>query len=397
MPSRLFLVAALLLVACGGGTQSTVECLGSTQKFGSVCLTKPTVDAVRTKCGDVTEFCDKAGAPKPNLACLTAAPKMRPATPDKVTLTGFVHPFSSGTSNSTVTIQVFKAADLIGGADPDQAPQVVPATTVDFVPGAAKDFAKFRACDTDPQIGCVPIAPAACKAPACSDGLEGRSDDKKYCHLVNNTPACDPRLRWEPRFAIAGLPTNTPLVIRTSGKEAKADPTWAVLVTWNVYLASDDRSCSGDPQATDCLDTSDMAAPKYQLNVNVLSQADYGNIPNVAGLSGGISRGLGAVAGEVHDCDNFRLGNIQVGVKPAGDRFTYFNGNPYNTLPDSGRASSGTDRLGLYAALNVKPGKVEVEGAGLVDGQMVSVGKFSAVLYPDSVAVLNINGGKPSQ
>ena len=88
---------------------------------------------------------------------------------------------------------------------------------------------------------------------------------------------------------------------------------------------------------------------------------------------------------------------MQVGVSPEGERFTYFNGNPYMTLPDASRAATGTDRLGLYAALNVAPGPVQVEAAGLVDGKTVSLGKFSAIAYPNSVAVLNLNGGKSAQ
>src|SRR5262249_32225832 len=107
--------------------------------------------------------------------------------------------------------------------------------------------------------------------------------------------------------------------------------------------------------------------------------------------------GQGAVAGEVHDCDNVRVGNVQVDVKPAGDRFTYFNGNPYNTLPESSRAATGTDRLGLFASLHVAPGKIDVEGTRLVDGKAVSVGKFAAIVYPNSVSVVNLNGGKPAQ
>jgi hypothetical protein len=230
-------------------------------------------------------------------------------------------------------------------------------------------------------------------APPCTDGLSMRSDQPpEYCHTVAGVPTCSPRLRWEPRFTIPNVPTNTPLVIRSS-----AATTWATLVAWNVFLASDDKSCGGDPLAVDCLDTSDMANPKYQLNVSVLSESDYFNIPFTAGLTSGISSGQGAVAGEVHDCDNVRLGNIQVGVSPPGDRFTYFNGSPYNTIPDTSRAATGTDRLGLYSSLNVMPGKITVEGVGLVDGKEVSVGRFEAVLYADSVAVVNLNGGKPVQ
>jgi hypothetical protein len=393
----LHLLPLAALAGCGGGNMQNTDggtgCSPGQIKFGAVCLTAPTMPAARTACGDVTEFCDATASMKPNLGCLSAGPKNHPPTPATVTMTGFVHPFSSGKSNATVTIQVYRASDLLGVSDISMAQPIVPAIMIGFDPSTANDLTTFRACDADSHVGCVPVS-GGCMPP-CTDGLTGRPDTpQQYCRDFNGVPTCESRLRWEPRFAIPGLPTNTQLVIRSSGANGMSDGTWATLVAWNVFLASDDKSCGGDPQATDCLDTTDMANPKYQLNVNVLSQSDYFNIPFTSGLSSGITKGQGAVAGEVHDCDNVRLGNVQVGVQPQGDRFTYFNGDPYMTIPDSSRAGTGTDRLGLFSSLNVTPGKIAVESAALVDGMTVSAGTFSAMLYPDSVAVVNLNGGK---
>lgn len=406
----LVLAAALGLApslgGCGGSSSTnnnldggnTNTCLEGQVRFDGVCVTAPTVEAERTQCGDVTDYCDTSGAKTPVLDCLTTPHGDRPTTPDKVTLTGYVHPFSGGKSNSTVTVQIYRAADLADGAD---IATVSPITQKEFTfdPSQATDSTQFRACDTDPQVGCVPTDPTKCDTVTCNDGLPGtdgklRKDDNKYCSLDGN---CNDRLRWERRYSIDDVPTNTPLVIRTSGEGGQTSTAWSTLVQWNVFLATDDKSCSGDREATDCLDTSDMNHPKYQLNVNVLSVADYTNIPVTAGLSGGISIGQSGIAGEVHDCDNIRVGNVQVGVLPAGDRLTYFNGNPYMTLPDSSRAATGSDRLGLYSSLNVQPGKVKIEAVGLVGGKQVSLGSYTAYTYPDSVAVVNLNGGKPVQ
>jgi hypothetical protein len=395
---RSLALLTLAAASCGGSDNVSYDlagCAGNETSFGSVCIKTPGVAAARTPCGNgVTEFCDKTNTDKPNLTCLTGMPKMHPPTPAAVTLTGFVHPFSSGSSNAPVLIEIYKAASLTPGSAPD--PKTAVATAmVTFDPTKAMDPTQFRACDRDPKVGCIAVTPDACMVPACNDGLAGRRDDGKFCATINGAPGtCDDRLRWEPRFSIPGVPTNTSLVILAKGTDSVV---WASLIAWNVFLATDDKSCGGDAQATDCLDTSNMAEPKYQLNVNTLSQSDYGLIPTTAGLSMGITPGQGAVAGEVHDCDNIRIANVMVGVSPAGDRLTYFNGNPYMTLPDSGRAATGTDRLSLYASLNVRPGKVDVEGAGLVDGKPVSVGKFTAIVYPASVAVINLNGGKPQQ
>ncbi len=104
-----------------------------------------------------------------------------------------------------------------------------------------------------------------------------------------------------------------------------------------------------------------------------------------------------SLSGEIRDCDNVRVGNAQIGVRPAGDRLTYFNGNPFNTLPDATRALVGTDRLGLYASLNIRPGKAKIEAVGLVDGKPASLGTYSAFVYAGTVSVVNLNGGKPAQ
>ena len=399
---RYIFVSLLFLTACGGGPAASVPdggtspCVGSQKQFGSVCLTPPTMAAVRTPCGDVTEFCDPTNVPTPNFDCLSAAPKQHPATPATVTLVGYAHPFASGSTPSGVTITLFKAADLLAGADPATATPVTAPVTLTFDPAHAGDGSNLRACDDDSKVGCVATVPNACVAPTCDDGLNGHAVGNNYCHLVKGGgPVCSPRLRWEPRFSIPNVPTNTQLVMRTAESDGKAT-SWAVMDSWNVFLASDDKACT-DALSSDCLDLSDKANPKYQLNANLLSSGDYSNIPNVAGLSQGIAQGRGAVAGEIHDCDNVRVGFVQVGVNPPGDRFTYFNGDPYKTVPDSSRSTSGTDRLGLFSSLNTRPGPVSVEGAALVNGKIVSVGKLKAVLFPDSVAVLNVNGGKPQQ
>src|SRR5437867_264628 len=102
----------LLLVACNGGTQAIPDggintCPPGKDRFMDFCVFPPTKEAVRTQCGDVVEFCDKTGTTRPQLACLGGS-RNHPADPRSVTLTGFVHPFSAGNSNSAVTIQVYK-------------------------------------------------------------------------------------------------------------------------------------------------------------------------------------------------------------------------------------------------------------------------------------------------
>ena len=355
---------------------------------GGACFYPATMAAVRTPCGDVTEYCDKTATPTPNLACLTAPAPMRPATPAKVTLTGFVHVFSSGPDSSSTTVQVFDAATVMNGADPAGAQAIGTQVTT-------LDPATQRACDVDGGRGCsLPLA-GGCQLPTCNDGLNGNRDDHKYCRDNGAGGECSGRLRWESRYFIDGVPTNTQLVIRVTGPSGSADSTWATTVAFNVLLSTADRACSNKSDS-DCLDLSDAARPRYQLNVSALSEADYVNIPTISGLAGGIRAGQGAIAGEVHDCDNVRVAYVQVATTPSADRFTYFNGNPVTTLPDASRAGFGTDRLGLFSALNVQPGPVVVETAGAMSagGPLTSFGSVSAFVYANTVSIVNVNGGK---
>lgn len=379
------LLVLAVAIGCSGKPQgSGVMC--SPLVDGGACFYPSTVAAARTQCGDVTEYCDKTGVTTPNLDCLNN-PAPGPGTPDKVTLTGFVHVFSSGPDSNNVKVQVFDAS-MVSTTDP--AMQAALGSV-----NAALDPATQRACDADATKGCSLPLMTGCALPLCNDGLGGRTDDHKYCRDNGSGGECSDRLRWESRYAITGVPTNKPLVVRVTGPSGMSDSTWATTVAFNVFLSTSDRACTSLSD-TDCLDKSDAANPRYQLNVSALSASDYVNIPTISGLAGGISSGKGAVAGEVHDCDNVRVANVEVATTPGADRFTYFNGNPIMTLPDSSRAAVGTDRLGLFAALNVTPGPVHIEAAGskTLTDPLISFGTFDAFIYPNTVTIVNVNGGK---
>lgn len=381
-------LGAAIAVGCHNAPQGSGSCTMLVD--GGACFVPPTQAAARTQCGDVTEYCDTTGASTPALGCLGQSGPAPGATPATVTLTGFVHVFSSGPDSNNVKVQVFDAAQVTQHDPADQQP--LGAVT------AMLDPATQRACDADGAKGCsIPLA-NGCALPVCNDGLGGRQDDQKYCRDNGSGPTggeCSDRLRWESRYSIPGVPTNTRLVMRVTGPTNKSDTVWATTVSFNVFLSTNDRACKSLSD-TDCLDLSDAANPKYQLNASALSAADFVNIPVIAGLSGGISTGEGAIAGEVHDCDNVRVANVEVTTTPTADRLTYFNGNPVKTLPDSSRAAVGTDRLGLFAALNIKPGPVTVAAAGgnAAGAPLMSFGTFDAFVYTDAVSIVNVNGGK---
>jgi hypothetical protein len=375
----------LLLLVAGCSNNSTSDDGGFTCQTldAGVCIYPPTAAAQRTQCGDVTEFCDTTGVTTPNLSCLTT-PKQGPATPASVTVTGFIHVFSSGPNSSGVSVAFFDASPLLSGTDINQVAPLAMLANVQLDPTTQ------RACDLDPHFGCS-LPAADCGPVVCADGLNGHPDQQKYCRQDPTGTTCADRLRWEARYTVNNIPTNKQLVVRATGPNGAADQTWANLVTWNVFLSTGDHACKSN-QDNDCINT---GTSTYQLNVNTLSKSDYVNIPVTAGLSGGIPAGEGAAAGEVHDCDNIRIENAAVATAPAADRSSYFNGNPIMTLPDSSRQA--TDRLGLFTSLGIKPGKVHVVAAGLLDpaGPLTELGTFDAFIYADTVSVINVNGGKP--
>ena len=384
--SRTLCLLSLLACACSGGGNSPTDGGPQCTTIDGVCLNAPLAVATRTQCGDVTDFCDKSGMP-PQLSCLTT-PKVPGAGPAMVTLTGFIDVFSNGPNANGISVAVYDAVPLLGGQD------ISTATPIAQLASVVLDPATQRACDADGKFGCSLPSHTGCTLPVCNDGLDGRADSTKYCRDNGGNFVCSDRLRWEARYTLPVMvPTNKPLVVRVTGANGLPDQNWANLVVWNVFLSTSDHACVG-LEDNDCID---VAKTTYQLNVNALSKTDYVNIPVTSGLSGGIAVGRGAVAGEVHDCDNVRLENVVVGMNPIAERSSYFNGNPIKTLPDSSRVA--TDRLGLFTGLNLPPGKVTVVAAGLtsVGGPLVPFGTYAGYIYPDTVSVINLNEGHPKQ
>jgi hypothetical protein len=189
-------------------------------------------------------------------------------------------------------------------------------------------------------------------------------------------------------YSIANIPTETPLIVKTSG----ATDFWRDLYTYNVQILNDevDEGAAGE----ECADQ--PAGPRHERDSNVLSRSDYNSIPLTAGLPSGITPGNGAVAGEIHDCGDTRLEFAQVGVFPEPVTLVYFNDNPSNPLPVMGRAE-GTSLLGLYAALDVPAGRIQVAAIGRVADQTVSLGWYTARVFANSVTSISLQGLRAQQ
>jgi hypothetical protein len=332
-----------------------LRCPGGTLLHACVCVPVPRSDpafaTVRTSCAQISapgitrtpavDFCVEGPADQPpDLACFTTG-RRTPRASRMVTVYGVVDVFGNGGDADAITVEIRRE-----GAD-----------------GALGDV--------------VGSATSSIRDPCAETEVE----------IENGEPTGETRRLGF--YAIANVPSETPLVVVTRG-----DPgLWKPLYTYNFVILDEDIE-SGAPPAGACATT--PTGDRYRYRARVLSVSDYRTIPLTAGIAGGIPVGRGAVAGEVHDCGNVRLEFAMVGVRPAPDAFVYFTDDADNPLPDVSR-TEGTSLLGLYAGLNLAPGAVDVSAVGRVGGRIVSLGWYRAQIFADSVTAVTLRGLRPHQ
>lgn len=177
--------------------------------------------------------------------------------------------------------------------------------------------------------------------------------------------------RWECKYSYAGVPTEKELVVLTKGA------LWAPLYQYNIFI----------PNA-------EVQNGVWTHDLRALATDDYTVIPQAA-IGGPITPGNGAIAGEVHDCGDVRLTGATVDVDVQKTLVTYFTDNEEKPLPAT--AATSTSVLGLYAALDVAPGKASVAAIGLVNGQITTLGYHRVTVFPDSVTSITFRGVRPFQ
>jgi hypothetical protein len=265
----------------------------------------------------VEEF---GGSGPPDVACFAPATYPPPAGASQpVTLHGFVRIFSAGCESNDVVIEVH-------GVKPDG--------------------------QLDARLATV-TTPSTCVE-------AGEQTDVEQCDT-----------RWECEYELEGVPSETPLAVKTSGSK------WQPLIAYNIYVP-----------------TAEVVDGVYEYDPRALATDDYGVIAQAA-IGRPIAAGHGAIAGEVHDCGDVRLTNAVADVDVQKLALTYFTSNEDDPLPDL--QAFGTSILGLYAAIDVVPGPATVAAAGLVNGQVVSLGSHQVYVYPDTVTSLTFRGLRPNQ
>jgi hypothetical protein len=182
-------------------------------------------------------------------------------------------------------------------------------------------------------------------------------------------------------YSYANVPTETPLIIKTSDASGSASQ-WSDLYDYNVYVAN--SVVGTDNTAT--------------YNPSAVASTD---VNTVASAAGGftIDPTKGVLAGEVHDCSDVRLAGAMVDTDVAheSDVF-YFGENEADPLPDASRAQQGTSHLGLFGMLNLAAGQpIRISAVGISGGQTVLLGTYTVQTFPGAVTALSFRGRRPFQ
>ena len=283
------------------------------------------------------DFCDEGGADRaPNLSCMQPGMYRVRGEVQMVTMYGVVDVFGNGADADDILVEVY--AEGANGA-------------LGALLGSATAQIEDPCFETDNVI---------------EDGMVQQSRRIGF-------------------FSIPNIPTETALVVKTSG-----DPTfWRDIYSYNIEALNEEVETGALPEGScETLPT----GPRWEYRARIISSADWRSIPLTAGLVDGIRAGSGAVAGEIHDCDDIRVEFAQVGTNPpAAGVFTYFNDNPTNPLPETSR-DVGTSLLGLYGALDVPAGPVDVAAVGRLDGQTVTLGWYRAQVFAGAVTTVTLRG-----
>jgi hypothetical protein len=190
------------------------------------------------------------------------------------------------------------------------------------------------------------------------------------------------------QYTIQNVPTETPLVIKTSDAGGGQ---WATLYDYNVYFKSSDVQ-----NGTVTYDATAVAGP---------------DLTTVAGTVGEtIKNGQGLLAGEVHDCSDVRVFGATVETdQPHQGPMFYFTEDEASPLPSL--QAGDTSHLGLFGALNMQPGTpirvtalgqcppppANVDPSVCSPGSIVMLGTYVIQVYPGAVTALALRGRRPWQ
>jgi hypothetical protein len=191
------------------------------------------------------------------------------------------------------------------------------------------------------------------------------------------------------QYTIPNIPTETPLVIRTSDAGSMQ---WATLYDYNIYFPNS-QVTNGDAGGP----------PEVSYDATAVAGPDLNTVAGTVGLT--IESGMGLLAGEVHDCSDIRLSGATVESAPGGSSQShegpmfYFTTDESNPLPSL--EAGDTSDLSLFGALNLQPGSpLRITAVGqdpTKAGQFLMLGTYVVQVYPGAVTAVALRGRRPWQ
>jgi len=273
---------------------------------------------------------------KPDTSCLATPGTL--GTPQMVTLTGFVWLFSSGQDSTGVQVDVYTENT------PTTPNGTISATTLGTY--VTKSTDAIDPVDTTWNS-------------KCPNGCSYR------------------------QYTIPNVPTETPLVIKTSDGGSMQ---WATLYDYNIYFPN-----------------SAVTGGMVSYDATAVAGPDLNTVAGTVGLT--IQSGMGLLAGEVHDCSDIRLAGATVETAPGGSTQShegpmfYFTTDESNPLPSL--QAGDTSDLSLFGALNLQPGvPLRVTAVGqdpASPGQFLMLGTYVVQVYAGAVTAVALRGRRPWQ
>lgn len=331
--------------ACGSGEVLTC----------CTCVRAPVRAAVTTTCDLLGEYCSST-AGNPDISCFMPGGFPTQEPEGSATLHGPVDVYATGVDSDDILVQVYRG-DTADGNLGALVGEYVSDTTC---PDHEADYPTHT--ETADEV-------ADCPGP-CQEKM---SPDNHDCRNLGY-------------YVIEGVPTNVPLIIKTSDASGTS---WKDMLSFNIWLFDDDIGADGG-----------IAGHVYH-KARVLSVDDWRNIPVAAGDTSGIAAGHAAVAGELHDCNDVRISFAMAATFPDANTLTYFNGVEEHLYPDLSRSVYGTNIDGLYASIEMEASPagepVYVSAIAQVGDEVVSLGWQKAFVFPETLTSVTLRGTRPDQ
>ncbi len=309
--------------------------------------------------------------------------------PTAVTMWGRVDRFGGGGVTVNVEVAVFELAKFhpeacVGIEDDDKRDACFLSDKVGKPIGTTVSVDPDKAAEAGLDLASAKKADEGCsKHMDCPGGYECRKESgavQKIC------------IRTHGVYAIDNVPTNTRLVVRVRGLNAKDK--WHPGYYWDIVLFAGHTDAKGaGKQPSKYLDKD-----TYRVNPTIVGEGQWTLVPNTLGV-GEIEYPHGVIGGRIRDCGvtggrgGWAIHNAKVGlgVQPKG--FAYFNDNEDDTVPV--KTNTATDTLGRFAAVDLMPGANRIAATSWVDGKATSLGGVDVFVIPDALMIVSLPGRIP--